>query len=276
MEDVIVTARRSGAPIWRIATPTGEVIVVGSAPAIQAEVRWRPTALAAAVARSDRIIMAQTATMSLGDYLRLRRNRARLPDGLSLTDVIDADTRARLAVLEERLRRNYEHRGLTYVAQDLLNRLDYDNDVGTSVAGVVERAAREAGRNVVLVGDLDARGADDGVRPPDAAQLRCLYAAISAVEAGAAGIAQRSAAWASAAIQTLLGSPLQQALDRCAFFADETLQQQARAQWRDALATALSGDGITMIVASASIVAEPAGLLDQATAAGFVVAGPER
>jgi hypothetical protein len=274
VEDVVVTAARSGAPIWRIDTPGGEVILVGSIPAIQADVRWRPAPLASAVSRADRIIMSQTATMSLGDYMRLRRNRARLPEGVSLEDVIEPDARTRLAVLEVRFRRNYTGRGLTYIAQDLLNRLDYEDDVGPSVSGAVERAASDNNREVVRVGDLNARAADENVVTPDATHRQCLDAAIRAAEDGDAGIVRRSAAWAAADIPGVLNSPLQQALDRCAFFGDGALQQEARVQWRDALSTALTQDGVTMIVASVPVVAEPSGLLDQAVAAGFTVTGP--
>lgn len=274
VEDVVVTAARSGAPIWRIETRGGEVILVGSIRAIQADVRWRPAALAAAVSRSDRIIMSQTATMGLGDYLRLRRNRARLPEVLTLEDAIDPGMRARLAVLEARFRRNYTSRGLTYIAQDLLNRLDYDDNIGSSVSGAVERAAADSEREVVRVGDLNARTADENVRSPDRTHIQCLDAAIRAAEFGIEGVARRSAAWAIGDIPSVLSSPLEQALDRCAFFGDEALQQQSRLQWHDALSTALTQDGVTLIVVSLPIAAEPSGLLDQATEGGFTVTGP--
>lgn len=275
IEDVVVTAARSGAPIWQVETPGGQVILVGSIRAIQADVRWRPSALASAVSRSDRIIMSQTATMGLGDYLRLRRNRARLPEGLTLEDAIDPGMRARLAVLEARFRRNYTGRGLTYIAQDLLNRLDYEDNTGPSVSGAVERAAADSEREVVRVGDLDARAADESVRTPDAAQVRCLEAAMRAAEDGDAGVSRRSTAWASADIPTVLASPLEQALDRCAFFGDAALQRQARQQWREALSIALTQDGVTLLVTSVTTVAEPEGLLDQAEDAGFTIIGPE-
>lgn len=275
IEDVVVTAARSGAPIWQVETPGGQVILVGSIRAIQADVRWRPSALATAVFRSDRIIMSQTATMGLGDYLRLRRNRARLPEGLTLEDAIDPGMRARLAVLEARFRRNYTGRGLTYIAQDLLNRLDYEDNTGPSVSGAVERAAADSEREVVRVGDLDARAADESVRTPDAAQVRCLEAAMRAAEDGDAGVSRRSTAWASADIPTVLASPLEQALDRCAFFGDAALQRQARQQWREALSIALTQDGVTLLVTSVTTVAEPEGLLDQAEDAGFTIIGPE-
>lgn len=213
--------------------------------------------------------------MGLGDYLRLRRNRARLPEGLTLEDAIDPGMRARLAVLEARFRRNYTGRGLTYIAQNLLNRLDYEVNTGPSVSGAVERAAADSEREVVRVGDLDARAADESVRTPDAAQVRCLEAAMRAAEDGDAGVSRRSTAWASADIPTVLASPLEQALDRCAFFGDAALQRQARQQWREALSIALTQDGVTLLVTSVTTAAEPEGLLDQAEDAGFTIIGPE-
>lgn len=73
----------------------------------------------------------------------------------------------------------------------------------------------------------------------------------------------------------MLSSPLERALDRCGWFADRTLREQGRAQWAEAVTTALSNQSVTLVVAPLTVIAEQGGLLDQATARDLDISGPE-
>lgn len=276
VEDVIVVARRSGAPVWLVETTSGVVVLVGSIRAVPGEVTWRPDSLEAAVAGADRIILSQSATMSLGDYFRFRRAKERLPEGTMVADYIARDQHERLQRIGAHHRQDYRRRGLVAIADDLLNRrLRYGRGAGTSADAVVRSAARRIRRPVSLVGDLDGRHVDESIASPDEAQIACLGAAIEAVEAGPDGIRARGFAWARQDVPGVIASPLERALDRCAWFADANLRAQGRTQWADALDEALGETGTAMMVAPITIVAEANGLLDRAEARGFNVIGPE-
>lgn len=276
LEDIVVIARRSGAPVWRIFDGDSTVILVGSARSIPRDIVWRPEALEAAVQQADAIVMSQSATMSLGDFMRLRRAKARLPQGTTVADYIDAEQQGRLQRLGINYRRDYSERGLVAIAEDLLNRrLAYGRGNGPSAESVIRATARKANKTSVLVGDMDAHHIDEAVAVPDQGQVACLTAAMSAVEAGRDGVVLRASSWARQDVPSLMATPLEQAIDRCAWFADGELRRAGRAQWDQALIDALAAPKTTLMVAPVSIAAEPAGLLDQAEARGLDVSGPD-
>ena len=45
LDDVVVVARRSGAPVWRVQNGASTVILVGSILSVPRETPWRPGAL---------------------------------------------------------------------------------------------------------------------------------------------------------------------------------------------------------------------------------------
>lgn len=276
LDDVVVTARRSGAPVWRVQNGASTVILVGSILSVPRETPWRPEALEAAVAQADTVILSQSATMSLGDYFRMRRARATLPDGATTADYLDADLQRRLDGLGVHYRQDYSGRGLVAIAQDLLDRrLRYERGTGSSAEAVVRAAARDTDRPVSLVGDMDARHVDESIARPDETQVACVRAAIAATEGGPAGVLERGRAWTGLRVADVVASPVEQAVDRCAWFADHTLRAQARAQWAEAVRGALDQPGVTMIVAPVTMMAEPGGFLDQIEARGLEAVGPE-
>lgn len=276
LDDVVVVARRSGAPVWRVENGPSTVILVGSILSVPRETPWRPEALEAAVAQADTVILSQSATMSLGDYFRMRRARATLPDGRTTADYLDAELQHRLDGLGTHYRQNYAQRGLVAIARDLLDRrLRYERGTGLSAEAVVRAAARTADRPVKLVGDMDARHVDESIARPDPAQIACVRAAIAATEGGAAGVLERGRAWTGLRVADVVASPVEHAVDRCAWFADDTLRVQSRAQWAEAVGQALDQPGVTMIVAPITMMAEPGGFLDQIEARGLEASGPD-
>lgn len=276
VDDVVVTARRSGAPVWRVQNGPSTVILVGSILSVPRDTPWRPDALEQAVAQADTVILSQSATMSLGDYFRMRRARARLPQGRTSADYLDADMQHRLDGLGARYRQNYSERGLVAIARDLLDRrLRYERGSGASAEAVVRAAARRAHRPVRLVGDMDARHVDETISTPDRTQIACVSAAIAATEAGPTGVLERGRAWTDQRVADVVASPVEQAVDLCAWFADQALRVEARAQWSEAVGEALEQPGVTMIVAPITMMAEPGGFLDQIEARGLEIEGPD-
>jgi len=275
LEDIVVIARRSGAPVWRVQNGDATVIVVGSLSDVPADTPWRPEALEAAVAKADFVILSQSATMSLGDFFRMRRARARLPEGTTTADYLTPDWQARLTGRERVHRQAYAERGLTWIAADLTgDRLRYRPGTGRSAHAVVRSAARRARLPVDEVGNMSGHHVDEAVAVPDAAQVACLTAAIEANEAGVEAVRARGLAWTRQDVPAVLSSPVERARDRCQWFADETLINEARAQWSEAVVDALGLAGTTMVVAPISTVAEAGGLLDQIEARGLTVVGP--
>lgn len=276
VEDIVVVARRSGAPVWRVRNGDATVILVGSVASVPVDTPWQPEALEAAVAQADAVILSQTARMRWDDYFRFRRARARLPVGTTTADYLPTDLQTRLAALEQTYRRDYATRGLVWIAEDLIgSRFRYPPGFGPAADDVVRAAASRFRKPVDEVGRLDGRHLDDAVSGPGEAQLACLTAAITAMEAGADGFRALGLAWTRREVPAVLSNPIEQVSDVCNWSADQTLRVEGRAQWSEAVAKALLLDRTTVVVAPISLVAEPAGLLDQMEDRGLQVSGPD-
>ena len=71
LEDVVVTARRSGAPMWEITRGGSTLILVGDLIGTPDDLDWRPDALEAATARVQRVMTPPVGRVSGSDFLRL-------------------------------------------------------------------------------------------------------------------------------------------------------------------------------------------------------------
>ena len=167
VETIVVTARRSGAPMWTVTAGDSTVLLVGAIDGVPRSVAWRPDALEAATLRADRILLGTGVQGSLGDILRLiwrSRTLTRLPEGRTSADYLSPEWQARLDALEARYRVDHSRKSFLLSSRDLLtDQLDFDRDTADDAGDVVRRAARKAripvravtgGRGDQLVEDL--------------------------------------------------------------------------------------------------------------------------
>ena len=102
LDEVIILARRSGAPMWTITRGDSTLILVGAIRAIPRDVTWRPDALEEAAARADQILLPQEGRASITDILRViwrARTIARMPEGTTTATWLSPDYQARLEAL---------------------------------------------------------------------------------------------------------------------------------------------------------------------------------
>lgn len=102
LDDVLVLARRPGAPMWTVSAGDSTLILVGGIAGIPRDVRWRPDDLQIAAARADRVLTPQEGRASLADVLRViwrARTLARLPQGRSTGDYLSPYHQARLEIV---------------------------------------------------------------------------------------------------------------------------------------------------------------------------------
>jgi hypothetical protein len=100
---IVVTAQRSGAPIWTIDTARGTILLVGEIVEVPKSTPWRPERLEDATASARRVILGTKAKVSPGDILRLifaGGKLTRLPEGTRAADYLDEAQLRRLATLE--------------------------------------------------------------------------------------------------------------------------------------------------------------------------------
>lgn len=277
---IVVTAQRSGAPMWTIDTPTGTVILVGEIRAVPKFTPWQPDRLEEATEQSDRVIVRARPKFSPGDFFRLmfRGGRfTRLPDKNVAADYLDVDQRARLAALEAEYDIDYDRRSFLMTSFDLLaRRLDFDDETTDDATEVVKEAAEDA--DVEILRPERFRGEDllDNLAEADPrSHIPCLEAAMSATEAGQDIIAARGNDWRRFDVPAVMANPLEIALGQCWPWADDELGEEIRGQWVGMIADASEQTGTTLAVVPLRVLAEADGVLDQLERRGFTIAGPD-
>jgi hypothetical protein len=278
-EDIVVTAQRSGAPMWTIETARGTIVLVGEIVAVPESTPWRPDRLEEATSRAQRVILGTKAKVSPGDVLRILFSGGkltRLPKGTQAADYLDGAQRSRLAALEARYDQDYAHRSFLVTAFDLLaRRLGFTRDTGTDATEVVRRAARRADVPAEPVGTVRGEDMLDSLaEAPPESHLPCLDAAMTATEIGPELIARRGADWRALDVPAVMTNPLEIALGRCWPWSDQDVAAELRGQWVDAITHAADLAGVTLAVVPLRVLAESDGVLDQLERRGHDIAGP--
>lgn len=279
LDDVIVIARRAGAPMWTVERGDSVVILIGSIEGVPRDYAWRPEALEAATRESRRILYPMEARASPADILRMLwriRTIARLPNGTTIADHVPPELLVRLERLKADERSDsWRTESLIGLSFDLLRDAGRERR-GRGAPTVVRDAARAAripGEPVGVVRGDEL--IDNLITLPPSTYLGCVEVATTAAEAGPAGAAARLDAWSGLRVPEVLANPLDQALGLCWPSGDPDIAPVVRTRWAEATNAALDQPGVTLGVAPLRILAEPGGVLDQLEAQGLDPRGPE-
>ena len=282
LDDIVVTAQRSGAPMWTVRDGDSTLILVGSIRAIPREVTWRPEALEEAAKRADLILLPQEGRASFSDILRViwrARTIALMPEGQTTATYLSPEIQARLDVLMAGERnQDWRRRSMLMTSFDLIqDRAGFRaGREGQDAVDVVLRAARQARIEARPVGMV--RGdemVDSLITAPQTVHVPCMERAIAAAEAGPESSQERARDWRAYRVPEVVASPIEQALKVCWPWGDPELAPQLHQQWAAAVQTALVSPGVTMGVAPVRLLAEPGGVLDSLEARGLDVEGPD-
>ena len=282
VDDIVVTAQASGAPIWTIRDGDSTLVLVGSISGIPRDVAWRPEALEAAVRQADLALTPQEGRVGLGDIMRViwrMRTIGVLPEGRTTADYLDPAWQTRLeAVMATERSDAWRRQSLLVLAFTLIEeRAGFgEGRQGRSAGEVVGRTARQADIETRPVGIV--RGdtmVESLIEAPPEAHVACLQAAIVAAEAGPETARQRAMAWRRRDVAAVAASPIDQAQSRCWPWADEDIAPELHAQWAETIQTALNAPRVTVAVAGVRLLAEPNGILDQLEARGLDIEGPD-
>ena len=278
-DEIVVTAQRSGAPMWTIATPRGTILLVGEIKAVPKSTPWFPDRLEDATRGAQRVILGIKPKVSPGDVFRIifaGGKITRLPRDTVAGDYLDGAQRGRLAELERRYDQDYSRKSFLMTSFDLLaRRLGFTRDTGKDASEVVEKAARRARVPAEPVGTVRGEDMLDSLaEAPPASHLPCLDAAMSATEQGPELVERRGADWRAFDVPAVMANPLEIALGRCWPWADQDVGSEIRGQWVDAIDRAAGAEGVTLAVAPLRVLAEEDGVLDRLVRKGFDVRGP--
>jgi hypothetical protein len=282
IEEVVVLARRSGAPMWTVSRGDSTLILVGAITGIPRDLEWRPDDLEAAAARSQLILTPQEGRASVTDLLRVIwriRTISRMPRGQTSADYLTPEWQARLdAVMAGEGNQGWREKSLLILGFDLMqDKAGYTGRRGGDDAmDVIRRAARRARVDTRPVGTV--RGDEliaSLIDAPQSAHVPCVEAAIAAAEKGSDAARERAEDWRARRVPEVVASPIDRALNQCWPWGDPEIAPQLHQQWAAAIETALISPGVTMGVAPIRLLAEEGGVLDGLEARGFEVVGPE-
>lgn len=282
IEEVVVLARRSGAPMWTVSRGDSTLILVGAITGIPRDLAWRPDDLEAAAARSQLILTPQEGRASVTDLLRVIwriRTIARMPRGQTTADYLTPEWQARLdTVMAGERNQAWREKSLLILGFDLMqDKAGYTGRRGGDDAmDVIRRAARRARVQTRPVGTV--RGDElinSLIEAPQSAHVPCVEAAIAAAEQGSDAARERAEDWRARRVAEVVASPIDKALNQCWPWGDPEIAPQLHQQWAAAIETALISPGVTMGVAPIRLLAEEGGVLDGLEARGFDVVGPE-
>lgn len=280
VDEVIVQARRSGAPTWEVTDGRSTVLLVGAIQALPKSLDWRPDALERAAGRADRVLYSQSANISPWDVMRLiwrSGTLTRLPDRTTSADYLSPEWEARLGAIGVRQREDYSRQSFFLTSANLLfDATGLRRDQGRAVDDVVRRVSRRGRTPGERVGRV--RGdelIDDLLTKPPAEWRPCVEKAVVAAEAGEAGMLARAEAWRRFDVPTVMESPLEIAILSCWPWGDPEYGPLLREQWGAAVDRALTQEGTTLAVAPLRVLAEPGGVLDALEARGLEIVGPD-
>lgn len=278
-DEIIVTARRSGAPMWTIETRAGVVILVGEIAEVPKATPWRPERLEGATDRAQRVILGTKAKVSPGDIFRLifkGGGLTKLPKGRVAADYLDAGQMKRLQALESRFGQNYARQNFLMTAFDLLSkRLSFNKDTADDASDVVRKAARQSKIPTQPVGEVRGEDMLDNLfaAAPET-HIPCLEAAMAATEAGGDIVVERGRAWTEFDVPAVMASPLEEALGRCWPWTNDGFGSELRRTWVGAIQNAAAQPGVTLAVVPLRVLAEKDGVLDQLKSQGLPISGP--
>ena len=282
LDEIVVLARRSGAPMWTVTRGDSTLILVGAITGIPRDLAWRPDDLEAAAARSNQILSPQEGRVSVSDIFRIiwrARTIGMMPEGQTSADYLTPDYQARLeSIMAGERNQDWRTESLLLVGFQLMqDKAGYRaGRSGDDAMDVIRRAARRARVPVRPVGTV--RGdelVESLITAPQTTHVACVEAAIVAAEQGPDSARIRAEDWRALRVADVVASPIDRALNQCWPWGDPEIAPQLRQQWAAAIETALVSPGVIMGVAPIRLLAEEGGVLDGLEARGFDVVGPE-
>lgn len=276
---IVVNAKRSGAPMWTIETPTGIVILVGEMRNVPKSTPWQPERLEEATAEANRVILGVKPKISPGDIFRLifkGGQFTKLPDKTVASDYLTPEQYARLSALEAEYDADFARKSFLMTAFDFLTkRLRFNKDTADDAGDVVKKAANRANVPTSRAGAIRGKDMLDSLAMAEPADhIPCLEAAMTAAEIGPELVDQRGADWRAFRIPEVMNNPLEIALSRCWPWADPDVGSELRTIWVEQITAATTADGVTLAVVPLRVLAEDGGVLDQLEAQGLPIGGP--
>ncbi len=278
VEEIVVMARRSGIPVWRVTSPNATVILVGAIEEVSRGTRWDPGSLTSALRQADQIIFPQeedfgASPFAMVGYLVKFLRMAKLPKGQSLRQMMPPDQFQRLVTLRSRglLKAGFERTHPLHLTVRLHDIIEGKKGYGPNAQDYVKGAVKKYKLNQAKIPRRNIKQPINALfKSKPEAHIPCLLASVSLVEAGPQAVAARSEDWAARRVPEVVMALPTKVFAQCSL--DEYLLSPP--DWRAAVKRALTEAKVTVAVLDLPSLARPGGLLDELSALGYDVRGP--
>ena len=290
-EELTVTGRYPGPPLWKVSAGTHELWIFGTLPVIPKDITWGSVLVERVIARANEMLLppgvdaaARNPFRYVGLFFRVRK-LTRNEGGAPLNDVLPADLYARYASIRKRYDgpRSLEQERPVVVAGRLYARaIDASKlTFGGKLQSSIERLARDAHVKRMATeiradpGDL----LDAAQALSRQAEIDCFATVLASIENDLPGIAERARAWAVGDIAALRRSDYPDIEGDCLSFAGtseglrDTLQH-ARDAWLEAAQRALTTNATTFATLGVGDLLRPDGPLARLRELGYEVREP--
>ncbi|HEX8308258.1 MAG TPA: TraB/GumN family protein [Allosphingosinicella sp.] len=278
-EDIVVTGRRSGVPMWTVRSDTTTLVLVGTIEGVSKTTDWNPAALTDALRKADQIVFPQshifTANLfSAIGWIAKWNAMGSLPKGQRLSAIASRDSMRRLAALRAKgaVRADYDGRHPLHLGRDLRERASEGVKFGRGADDYVRRAIKQYKLTQVPIEKSKAKPlVKDLFASTPKEHLPCLDASIAMAEAGPAAVQARSDAWAARRVPEVLASAADK-FGRVCWPTAEIIEPGSALIGE--MKQLLSQPKVTVAVLTLRSLAESGGVLDGLEAAGFDIQGP--
>jgi hypothetical protein len=134
-EDIIVTGRKSGVPMWTVRSDTTTLVLVGGINGVSKTTRWDPAALTEALRKADRVMFPQSYALTASPFRAIGwiakwNKMGSLPKGQSLTAIAGPQAARRLAALRAKnmVGAGYDRRHPLHLSMNLRDKAKGDID----------------------------------------------------------------------------------------------------------------------------------------------------
>ena len=288
-EEIVVTAQRSGIPVWRVHGSAGTLVLVGTIEDVAKGTDWNPDSLAAALRGADQVMFPQAVQYTGGFFSIMGargnvRQMERLPARESLAQfTVPGDYQQLLALSGKgAVKPGFEARHPLFVAYDLMQFAKGERPGGYLSISRVDWKADPQGfvrytinKYHLRLAPMQKESLNGALAPiaatPPRAATPCLAAAIRYAEADPSTYQARSQAWAARRVPEVVRSPAERAFTTCA----AAIRNEPDA-WgiKSSLFGVLRQPGTTVAVLELSTLAADGGIFDKLAAAGFEIGGP--
>ena len=278
-DEIVVTARRTGIPVWRVTGPKTSLVLIGSIDGVAKDTKWDPGALTETLVKADRVMFPGMLQLTgspfalLGYFMKFKR-QAQLPKGQSLAQMMPREQFQRLVALKDRgiLKPGFERRHPLHLASDLRDLAKGKRGYGVDADQYVFRAVRKHKIKTVPLKTMTAKPLlQEYFKIPPQRFIPCLLGAVALAEAGPGTVKARSDAWAERRVPDVLASPADKVHAACS---PRSFGMLGGPDFSLEMRQLMADPKLIVAVVDLRTLAAAGGVLDDLAAAGFQIQGP--